>query len=98
MTAAIRAAFAAAEWMIDRIHRLGTRVGADAHVAATASLADADVDPVEVAKLANRRPTSAAHAAHFTGGQNHHRPLAFFGSESPDATGGPNQLAALAGI
>src|SRR5258706_4979275 len=98
MTAAVRPSFAAAQRMIDRGHRLGTRVRANAHVAAAASLAHADVDPVEIAKLANPHATGAANAAHFAGGQNHHRPLAFFGSESSHAARRANQLATLTGI
>src|ERR1044071_1885973 len=84
--------------MIDRVHRLGTRVRANPHVAAAAGLADADVDPVEIAKLADGRAAGAAHAAHFARWQNHHRPLAFFSAQSPDAAGGTNQLSTLARI
>ena len=65
VTSAVAAAFAAAQRMVDRVHRLGTGVRADAHVAAAAGLADADVDPVEVAELADRRAALALRRAAF---------------------------------
>src|SRR5947208_215939 len=98
MSAAVGATFAAAQRMIDGVHRLGTRVRADAHVAAAAGLADADVDPVEVAKLANRRATGTADATHFAGWQNDDGPLTFFSAKPADAAGGADQFAALAGV
>src|SRR5689334_21888131 len=55
MTSAIGAAFAAAQRVVDRVHRLGTRVRADAHVSRAAGLADAHIDPVEIAKLSDGR-------------------------------------------
>src|SRR5690349_7068626 len=48
---AVAAAFAAAQGVVDRVHGLGPGVRADAHVPGAAGLADADVDPVEVAEL-----------------------------------------------
>src|SRR5205823_14134977 len=50
MTAAVGAAFAAAHRMVDRVHRFGAGVRTLAHVALAAGLADAHVDPVDVAK------------------------------------------------
>src|SRR5437588_10367269 len=70
MPPAIGSAFAAAQRVIDRVHRLGARVRADAHVTRTAGFADAHVDPIEIAKLSNSRPAGAADAAHFARGQN----------------------------
>src|SRR4051794_9817319 len=67
MTSAIRAAFAAPERVVDRVHRLGARVRTLAHMAVTPGLADVHVDVIEVAKLADRRATLALHAAHFAG-------------------------------
>src|SRR4051794_7382498 len=96
--AAVGAAFAAAQRVVDRVHRLGPRVGADAHVPRTAGLADADVDPVEVAELADRRAAFAFAPPHFTGRQDDDRPLALFRGEAGDAAGRANQLAALAGV
>src|SRR5215218_9651151 len=49
VAAAVAAALAAAQRVVDRVHRLGTGVRAPATVAVAAGLADADVDPVEVA-------------------------------------------------
>src|SRR4051794_2422285 len=72
MTSAIGAAFAAAQRMVNRVHRLGTRVRTDAHMTTAAGLADAHVDPVEIAELADGRAAGAADAAHFTAGQNDH--------------------------
>src|SRR5205807_8361203 len=56
VTPAVAAAFATAQRVVDRVHRLGTRVRADAHVPAAAGLADAHVDPVQVSQLTDRRP------------------------------------------
>src|SRR5687767_12495057 len=44
MTTTIAATFTTTQRMVDRVHRLGARVGSDAHVARAAGLADADVD------------------------------------------------------
>src|SRR5688572_30441723 len=98
LTSAVGSAFAAAERVVDRVHRLGSRVRADAHVARAAGLAEVDVDPVEVAELTNGRAASALHAAHLTGRENDHRPLPFLGAETSHATGGADQLPALAGV
>src|SRR5258708_24350047 len=98
MAAAVAAAFAAAQRMIDRIHGLRSRVWADAHVPRTAGLADADVDPIEIPDLPDGRAAGAANAAHFAGGENDHRPLALFGAQAGDAAGRAHQLAALARI
>src|SRR4051794_38161639 len=96
--AAVGAAFAAAQRVVDRVHRLGPRVRADAHVPRAAGLADADVDPVEVAELADRRAALALDPPHFTRRQDDDRPLAFLRRETCHAAGGPDQLAALAGV
>src|SRR5687767_5372174 len=98
MTTAVRATFAAAQRVVDGVHRLGARVRADAHVARATGLADADVDVVKVAELADRRTTRAADAAHFAGRENDHRPVAFLRAQSGDAAGGADELAALAGV
>ena len=98
VTPAVAAAFAAAQRVVDRVHRLGTGVRADAHVAAAAGLADADVDPVEVAELADRRAAGAADAPHFAGRQDDDGPVAFLRAEAGDAAGRADQLAALAGV
>src|SRR5581483_2693073 len=95
---AVAATFTTTQRVVDRVHRLGTRVRADAHVAAAAGLANADVDPVEVAQLADRRAAFALHAAHFTAGKNDDAPLAFLRAQTSDAAGGADELAALAGV
>src|SRR4051812_49329590 len=68
MTATIRAAFAAAQRVVDRVHRLGAGVRAIAHVPLASGLADAHVDVIEVAELSDGRAALALHAAHFTAG------------------------------
>src|SRR2546428_12448464 len=45
MTSAVGATFAAAQRVVDRVHRLGARVRSVAHVALPPGLADVDVDP-----------------------------------------------------
>src|SRR4051794_33729560 len=55
MAAAVGAAFAAAQRVVDRIHRLGTGVRANAHVTRATGLSDADVDPIEIPKLSDGR-------------------------------------------
>src|SRR5687768_8074940 len=98
MPPTIGAALTTTEWVVDRVHGLGARVRADAHVSRAAGLAEVDVDPVEVAELTDRRAALALHAAHLTAGQDHHRPLAFLGAQSRDAAGRADELAALAGV
>jgi hypothetical protein len=90
--------FAAAQRVVDRVHRLGARVRAVAHVALPAGLADVDVDPVEVAELADGRAALALHAAHFAAGKNDDRPLAFLGPEACDAAGAADKLPSLARV
>src|SRR5688500_18567256 len=98
VTAAVAAAFAAAHRMVDRVHRLGTRVRAVAHVPLPAGLADADVDEVEVGELADRRAAGAADAPHFTGWQDDDGVLAFLRAQSGDRARGANELPALPGV
>src|SRR4051812_15899665 len=98
MTSAITTAFAAAQWVVDRVHRLGTCVRADAHVTASPGFSDGNVDPIQIPKLPDGRAAGAADATHFAGRQNDHAVHAFFGAEACDATGAAHQLAALAGV
>src|SRR5688572_27225844 len=95
---AVAAAFAAAQRVIDRVHRLGPRVGADTHVPAAAGLADADVDPVEVAELPDGRAALALEPPHLARRQDDDGPLAFLRGEACDTAGRAHQLAALAGV
>src|SRR5689334_21661818 len=87
MSAAVGAAFPAAQRVVDRVHRLGAGVRAVAHVPLPPGLADVDVDPVEVAELADGRAALALHPAHLAGRQDNDRPLAFLGPEARDAAG-----------
>src|SRR3712207_6437396 len=87
VTTTVRPAFATAQRVVYRVHRLGTGVRADAHVAAAAGLAEADVDPVEVAELADRRPAGAADAAHLARRQDDDRPVAFLRAQPGDEIG-----------
>src|ERR1700722_12568824 len=88
MTSAVAAAFAAAQGMVDRVHRLGPGVGTNAHVAGSSGLADADVDPIQISKLADGGATGAANSSHFAGRQNNHCPFTFASAETADAAGG----------
>src|SRR6185295_9019982 len=74
MPAAVGSTFAAAQGMIDRVHGLGSRMRAMAHMSGSAGFADADVDIVDVADLADGGPAGGAHAAHLARGQNNYRP------------------------
>src|SRR5258708_40304232 len=49
MTSAVAAGFTTTQPVVDRIHGLGSRVRAEAHVARAASLAAAGIDPIEIA-------------------------------------------------
>src|SRR5438874_9939432 len=98
MTSAVGSTCATTQRMVDGVHRLGTRVRANAHVTGTTGFADRNVDPVEIAELADRRAAGAANATHFAGRQNDHAVHAFFGAQASDATGGADKLAALAGV
>src|SRR5687768_15110894 len=88
VTSAVAAPFAAAQRVVDRVHRLRTGVRADAHVATATGFAEADVDPVEVAELADRRPARAADPPHFAGREDDDGPIAFLGAEASHSTGG----------
>src|SRR2546421_516929 len=98
MPSAVGATFAAAQRVIDRVHRFGARVGPVAHVALPAGFADAHVDVIEVSELANRRAALALHAAHFAGRQDDDRILAFLRAQSSNAAGTAHELPALAGV
>src|SRR5437016_6015839 len=98
VSSAVGSALAAAQRVVDRVHRLGPGVGADAPVAVAAGLADGHVDPVEVTELADRRAAGAAHAAHLARRQDDDRPVAFLRPQACDAAGRAHQLAALAGV
>src|SRR5687768_2323610 len=98
MTSAVGATFTTAQRVTDRVHRLGARVRTVAHVALRAGVADADVDVVEVAELADGRAALALHAAHFTGRQDDDRILAFLRAQPTNAAGAADQLSALAGV
>src|SRR5439155_16930460 len=82
MPPAVATTFAAAQRVIDRIHRLGARVRANAHVARAAGFSKRHVDPVEIAELSYRRAALAADAAHLAAGQDDHGVDTFFGSQS----------------
>src|SRR5438067_2222205 len=98
MPPAVGAALAATQRVIDRVHRLGPRVRADAHVTRAAGFSDADVDPIEIAELPDGGAALALHAAHFAGRQNDDAVLAFLRAQATDAAGAANQLPALPGI
>src|SRR4051812_37563326 len=65
MAATVAAAFTTTQRMVDRVHRLGTGVRANPAVPAATRLAQADVDPVNVRQLTDRRPAHRANPAHF---------------------------------
>src|SRR5450432_95765 len=98
MSAAVGATFAAAHRMVDRVHRLGARVRPNAAMTRAPGFAKADVDIIEIAELADRRAAFALHAAHFTAGENDHRPFAFFRAHSCDHARRANEFSALAGV
>ena len=98
MPSAVAAAFATAQGMIDRIHRLRPRVRPIAHVPLPARFSYADIDVIEIPKLPDRRPALALHAAHLAAGKNDDRIFAFLRTVPSDATGGANQLPALSRV
>src|SRR5258706_5170680 len=95
MASTVAAAFTTTQRMVDRVHRLGTGVRANAAVAVAPGLAETDVDPVQVGELSDRRPAGAADTPHFARRQDNDRPLAFFRAQTSDAAGAAHQLAAL---
>src|SRR5690348_5544050 len=95
VASAIAAAFAAAQRMVDRVHRLGARVRAVAHVALPAGLPDAHVDVIEVAELSDGRSALALDAAHFAAGEDDDRVLAFLRAQPADAAGAADEFPAL---
>ena len=98
VTTTVAATFTTTQRMVDRVHGLGPGVRADAHVTAAAGFAEADVDPIGVAELADRRPALALHSTHFAGWKNDDGILTLLRAEATDAAGRANKLAALAGI
>src|SRR3712207_9425210 len=94
VTTTVRPAFATAQRVVDRVHRLGTGVRADAHVSAAAGLAEADVDPVEVAELADRGPAGAADPPHLARREDDDGPVPLLCAEAGDTAGGAGALAA----
>ena len=98
MASAVGTTFTATQRMVDRVHRLGSGMRTNPHMPASAGFADAHVDVVQIAQLPDGRPALALHPAHFAGWKNDDAPLAFFGRQSRNPTGGSNQLTALTGV
>src|SRR5262249_17795026 len=98
MTSAIRAAFATTQRVVDRVHRLGARVGTNPHVTRATRLAKADVDPVEISELADRGRAGATHTTHFATRKDDDRVDPLFRAKPSNATSRSDKLAALAGV
>src|SRR3954454_19778360 len=98
MASAVAAAFATTQRMVDGVHCLGSGMRANAAMAISTGLAEADVDPIEIAKLADRRPAGAADAPHFARRQDDDGPFTFFSAQSSDAASRADEFAALPGV
>src|SRR5215213_2876597 len=77
VTAAGGLALAAAQGVVDRVHRHAAVVWALAEVASPAGLADRDVLVLEVADLADGRVAAYVHLAHLARGEAEGGPVAF---------------------
>ena len=97
MAAARRLAFAAAERMIDRVHRDAAHVRPLAQPAAAAGLADRHVLVIDVADLADRREALHVDLANLARRHLHRRVVAFLGHQLHRRSGAARDLAALAG-
>src|SRR5207302_2705739 len=95
MTAARGLALAAAERVIDRIHRHAAVVRLLAAVARASGLADRDVLMFEIADLADRRVATDVHFAHLARRKTECRPVVFARHELRKRTGRAGHLAAL---
>src|SRR5262245_26731651 len=81
MSTALRATFAAAVRMIDRVHRRAAHERPPAFPAVAAGLADLNVHVIGVAHRADRGPARRRYAANFSAGQINLRPVRFAGNE-----------------
>src|SRR3954462_7742291 len=95
MTAARGLALAAAERVIDRIHRDAAVVRLLAAVTRASRLTDRDVLVLEVADLTDRGVAADVHFAHLDGGKTEGRPVVFARHELRKRTGRAGHLAAL---
>ena len=96
MPAAGGLAFAAAERVIDRVHRHAAHVRPLPQPAAAPGLADRDVLVIEVADLADRRVALDVDLANLARRHLHRRVLAFLGDHLHRRPGAARDLAALA--
>ncbi len=96
MAAALGAAFAAAVGMVDGIHGRAADVGAAAHPAFAAGLAQHDAHVVGVAQGADGRPAGGRHAADFSAGEVDLGPIGVAGGQGGPAPGRAAQHAAPA--
>src|SRR5436190_21986361 len=97
MPAARRLAFAAAERVIDRVHRDAAHVRPLAEPAAAPRLANRHVLVIEVADLADRRQALDVDLANLARGHAHARVLAFARDQLHRRPRAARNLAALAG-
>src|SRR5439155_5025234 len=86
--------FAAAERVVDRIHRDAAHRRPDPEPAAPAGLAEGDVLVVQVADLADGRLADLVHPANLAGRQLDLHPAGVLGEELRRAAGAPHQLPA----
>src|SRR5258706_1682590 len=91
-------AFAAAERMIDGVHRHAADAGTAAKPARLPRLADRQQLVLGVADFADRRETLAAHHPHFRRAEPQRDVVAFFGHDLRAGPGAAAQLAAAADL
>src|SRR5204863_9563876 len=95
MTAARGLAFAAAERVIDRIHRDAAVMRTLAEVARASGFAVRHVLVLEIADLSDRRVAAHVHLAHLARGKTERRPVTFARHELRAGAGRTNHLSAL---
>src|SRR3954462_12801425 len=95
MTAARGLALAAAERVIDRIHRDAAVVRLLAAVTRASRFADRDVLVLEISDLADRGVAADVHFAHLAGRKTERRPVVFARHQLGKGSGRAGHLAAL---
>src|SRR5262245_35132661 len=92
MAATLRAAFATAVWMVDRVHRRATDVRPNALPAVAPRLADHHVHRVGVAHLTDCRPARGWNAPDFAAGKRDLGPIGLAGHQRRARPGRAAQL------
>src|SRR5207249_2488749 len=91
-------ALAAAQWVVDRVHRHAAHPRIPAQPATLTGLPDREQLVLGITHLADRRETLAAHHPHFGGAEAQGHVVAFLRHHLDTGAGGAGQLAAAADL